>query len=301
MHKQSPSGHFSPLRYPGGKGKLAQFVTDIVRQNGLSDGLYVEPYAGGAAVAWELLLTGVVRRVSINDINKPVFYFWDAVINNTEKLSKLIFDTEVNVVNHARLRSIFRDNLADPLDIGFAMFFLNRTQRSGILNGGIIGGKAQTGQWKIDARYNKPELIRRVELIASKQKNISVSNMDAIEFLKLNRWSWSKKTIVYLDPPYYEKGRDLYYDFYKHDDHVGISKVVQTLNDVSWIVSYDDIMPIHELYAGEQWLQYSIGYSARDKTLGREAMFFSDNLDIPAVSGSMKEIFRGTFHDNQLS
>jgi len=50
-------------------------MKEIVRANGLSDGRYVEPYAGGAAIAWELLITGVVRRVSINDISLPVFAF----------------------------------------------------------------------------------------------------------------------------------------------------------------------------------------------------------------------------------
>lgn len=295
VSKPSPSGHFSPLRYPGGKGKLAQFIIDVVRCNGLSDGLYVEPFAGGAAVAWELLLKGVVRRVAVNDISKPVYYFWDAVVHHTEELIKLISDTPIDLETRDRLKVVFRDPASDPLMIGFAMFYLNRTNRSGILNGGVIGGREQVGAWKIGARFNKPELLKRVLAIASLSNRITISNLDATEFIKNSKKSWAKKTLVYLDPPYYEKGRDLYYDFYKHDDHVDISRAVHGLEIISWIVSYDDISPIHSLYEEEQWLQYTIGYSAREKTTGREAMFFSENLDIPPVAGSMRELGRGVY------
>ncbi len=297
--KPSPSGHFSPLRYPGGKGKLAQFIINVIRQNGLSDGLYVEPYAGGAAVAWELLLKGVVRRISINDINKPVYYFWQSVVNNTLELIDLINSTPVDLENRDRLRHVFRDPSASPIMIGFAMFYLNRTQRSGILNGGVIGGRDQLGKWKIDARFNKSDLIKRILAISAMKSRITISNMDAVCFLKYNMWSWPTKTLVYLDPPYYEKGRDLYYDFYKHDDHVNISCAVRNIKDISWIVSYDDISPIHSLYEDEQWLQYTIGYSAREKMNGREAMFFSENLDIPPVVGSMRELSRGVFVEHE--
>ena len=183
--RRIPTGRFSPLRYPGGKGKIARFMRDIVQQNGLSDGLYVEPYAGGAAVAWELLLTGVVRRVAINDISLPVFSFWNAVLNDTDELCRLINDRPITVDEWDYWKSVFRESeLAEPLDLAFAFFYLNRTNRSGILNGGIIGGRKQTGKWKIDARYNKAELITRISRIANLRKRIRVTNLDAVEFMK---------------------------------------------------------------------------------------------------------------------
>ncbi|HBY43754.1 DNA adenine methylase [Brevundimonas sp.] len=287
------SGSYSPLRYPGGKGKLARFVADLIRRNELSDGLYVEPYAGGAAVAWELLLTGVVRRVAINDISRPVHAFWDSVLNRTDDLIRLINDTSISLEERDRQKAIFDRPLGHaPLDLGFAMFFLNRVHRSGILNGGVIGGRAQTGEWKIDARFNKVDLISRIEQIADARRRIELTNLDAVALLEAGSSKWDEKTLIYLDPPYYEKGSQLYHHYYRHPDHARVAEAVQSLTTPRWIVSYDDVQPIHDLYTETEWLQYSIGYSARERGRGREAMFFSDGIVVPEVAGSMVEIAR---------
>lgn len=289
----SQSGRFSPLRYPGGKGKLARFIAALIKKNSLSDGLYVEPYAGGAAVAWELLLTGVVRRVAINDISRPVFAFWNSVLEQTDELVALISDTPVDLATRDRLKSVLSSpDYASDLDLGFAMFFLNRTHRSGILNGGVIGGRTQSGAWKIDARYNKIDLIRRIQRIASVRQRIQLTNMDALEFLECKSREWKSKSLIYLDPPYYQKGSQLYYDYYKESDHARVSAAVRSLRNINWIVSYDDVFPIQEMYCGAPALQYAIGYSARNVMRGREAMFFSDRLIVPEVEGSMIELHR---------
>lgn len=287
------TGRYSPLRYPGGKGKLARFVAEVIRENDLSDGLYVEPYAGGAAVAWELLLSGVVRRVAINDLSRPIYCFWKSVLDYTDELAALIHDTPVTVETRDRQKSIFGlSSDADELTLGFATFFLNRTNRSGILNGGMIGGRYQTGKWKLDARYNKADLIGRIERIARARRRISLTQLDAVEFLRTIAPKCGPKTLIYLDPPYFDKGPDLYYNFYKHDDHAGVATAVHKLDRVPWIVSYDDATPIYELYNQASWLRYAIGYSARRRVRGHEAMFMSAGLKMPPVTGSMIELGR---------
>lgn len=299
QHSVFPTGRYSPLRYPGGKGKLVRFVRSIIRANGLSDGLYVEPYAGGAAVAWELLITGVVRRVAINDISRPIYCFWKAVLEQTDELSKLIHDARLTVEEWDRCKVVFRNHeCADELMLAYSFFFLNRTNRSGILNGGIIGGREQTGQWKIDARFNKADLIRRINKIASLKSRISLHCGDALDFMSTHKASWqSEKALVYVDPPYFMKGRDLYYDFYQEDDHRKIAKFILGLKSVNWLVSYDDVRPIHDLYETANWLQYAIGYSARNRIQGREAMFFSENIVVPGVSKPLSELGRGVSSD----
>ncbi|WP_235285025.1 DNA adenine methylase [Thalassospira sp. HJ] len=287
------SGRYSPLRYPGGKGKIARFMRDIIRLNGLSDGRYVEPYAGGAAVAWELLITGIVRRVTINDINRPVWAFWDSVLNQTDALCALIQDHPVTVDEWDRWKDIYRNqDDAGTLELGFAFFFLNRTNRSGILNGGIIGGRKQTGTWKIDARFNKDELILRIQKIAALRSRIELTCMDAVELLKKKSEEWRSNTLIYIDPPYYKKGPSLYHNAYGEDDHAQIASAVTSLNEHNWIVSYDDVYPIHQLYENCPWMQYTLNYSARKAERGREAMFFSHGLQVPDVPKPLIELDR---------
>lgn len=284
-------GRFSPLRYPGGKGKLARFVADIIRLNKLTGGVYVEPYAGGAAVALELLLTGLVRKIHINDLNKAVHSFWFSVLNDTDEFIELVRRTEVSIETWLKAKKTFSDEDSSGLNLAFATFFLNRTNRSGILNGGAIGGKHQTGAWKIDARYNVDELCHRIARIAKLRKRIVLTRKDAISLLVEDAPRLPEKALIYLDPPYYRKGRDLYYDFYRHDDHVRVAEAIQKVA-APWIVSYDDVEPIHSMYVVEPTLRYTIGYSARARSSGAEAMFFSPGLLVPQVRGSMVEIER---------
>ena len=273
------TGRYSPLRYPGGKGKLARFMKEIVRSNGLSDGRYVEPYAGGAAVAWELLLTGVVRRVSINDISLPIFAFWHSVLNSTNDLCRMIHDCPLTMDEWDRQKDVFRRPCeADYLSLGFSFFF--------------IGGRDQTGKWKIDARFNKPDLISRIEKIASLRSRIELTNLDAVKFIQTNAKRFSKRTLLYIDPPYFEKGRFLYHDAYRAEDHATVAESVKELEGLNWVVSYDDVRPIHDLYAKSPWLQYTLNYSARNVTRGREVMFFSRNLIVPDVTAPLHEIDR---------
>lgn len=282
--------HFTPLRYPGGKGKLAPFVKRLLEVNHLLDGEYVEPYAGGAAIGLELLMGEYVSRIHINDISRPIVSFWTSVLTQTDELVRLIKDTRLTVRSWDRQKKVFtHPDDHDDLKLGFATFFLNRTNRSGILNGGIIGGRDQTGQWKIDARYNAAELANRVETIARMSSRISVSREDALVFLKKRLPALPRKTLVYLDPPYYAKGKDLYYDFYEHADHEKIATFVRTrMSKVNWIVSYDDVAAIRMLYAGCRSIRYGLGYSARDHGGGAEIMFANPGLTVPKRHGAMR-------------
>ena len=277
----------TPLRYPGGKGKLTAFIRQLVKQNQLGD-VYAEPYAGGAGIAINLLLGGDVSNIRINDLSRPVYAFWKSLLENPAGLSRLIVDTPLNVAEWDRQKSILTyDDISDPLSLGFAMFFLNRTNRSGILNGGPIGGRDQSGFWKIDARYNTKDLVERIDRIAQQSNRIEVTNLDALEFLKKANSELSKSSLIYLDPPYYVKGRDLYYHFYRHDDHEEVADAVADLVEPQWLVSYDNIYQIRDIYKGYRRIIYDIGYSARSARRGSEIMFFADGLKIPALSGAV--------------
>jgi DNA adenine methylase len=285
--------HFTPLRYPGGKGKLALFVKRLMRANRLLDGEYVEPYAGGAAIALELLFHEYVSRVHINDVSRPVYAFWKSVLDHTDELCRLIRDTPMTMEARAAQKKVLlaRRSERDDVTLGFATFFLNRTNRSGILNGGVIGGLDQTGPWKMDARYNAPELINRITSIAKMRDRISLTGQDALDFLSEGVKKWPDRTLIYLDPPYYVKGRDLYQDYYHEEDHKNIARFVrQKITRQKWIVSYDSVPAVHELYEGYEQVVYRIGYSARSSRQGSEVMFFCDGLTVPSLMGAMNPI-----------
>lgn len=282
--------HFTPLRYPGGKGKLAAFVKSLIEVNALNDGEYVEPYAGGAAIALELLFQEYVTRIHINDISRPVAAFWKSVLDHTDELSRLVRDTPVTVRSWDKQKRVLANQQQhDDLSLGFATFFLNRTNRSGILNGGIIGGRDQSGPWKIDARFNAPELIRRIQAIANLRRRINLSREDAHAFLTARLHALPKKSLIYLDPPYYLKGKALYFDYYNHDDHIRIANLMtERVRGQHWIVSYDNVSAIRKMYAGCKRLVYEVGYSAREVRKGSEVMFFCNRLQIPPRTGAMR-------------
>ncbi len=285
--------HFTPLRYPGGKGKLAAYVKRIIQDNGLGDGEYIEPYAGGAAIALELLLQEYVSQIRINDVSHHVYSFWKSVLNDTDELCRRVKNTRLTVAAWDRQKRIFmnpKDH--DYISVGFATFFLNRTNRSGILNGGVIGGRDQSGPWKIDARYNADELVFRIESIAKMKSRIKLTHSDAIKFLKFGLPKWPKKSLIYLDPPYFEQGRELYYDYYKPQDHADVATVVAAkMKDRYWLVSYDNVPEIKQLYAGFRKLAYNVGYTARDRYSGKEVMFYSDKLSsIPDLVGPVQQV-----------
>ena len=282
--------HYTPLRYPGGKAKLAAFVKAIIEENGLSDTHYVEAYAGGAGVALELLFHEYVSHVHINDICRPVYCFWKSVLDDTDALIKLVRDTRLSVASWDKQKRVLANaDDFDDLQVGFATFFLNRTNRSGILKGGIIGGRDQTGPWKIDARYNVEELVHRITSIARQRRRIHLYKQDAIAFLRRKLPALPESSFVYLDPPYYEKGNKLYLDFYTHRDHQRIADFVRwNLFPQKWIVSYDNVEAIHRLYAGFRNIVYELDYSAREARKGSEVMFFCDGLTIQAPAGAME-------------
>lgn len=278
-------GFTSPLRYPGGKGMLANFAKLVMSLNNLLDGHYVEIYAGGASVAWALLFEEYVRHVHVNDLSKPLYSFWKSVLDYTDELCRLIQDTPVTVEEWHRQKNVQRrPRDHSNLELGFSTFFLNRTNRSGILKGGVIGGKGQSGKWRVDARFNKEDLIARIQRIARYSNRINIYNSDAAEFIRSHLPNLPKRSLVYLDPPYYVKGEELYENHYIHDDHVKIAKLVASRIKQPWIVSYDNTPEIIKIYKGFRNIKYDIFYSAQDRYAGSEIMFFSKSLLIPEVN-----------------
>jgi DNA adenine methylase len=275
----------TPLRYPGGKQKLTPFVLEIIRANGLEGGDYVEPYAGGAGVAMELLVAGHVSNVHLNDSSFPIYAFWNSILQHTDEFCRRISRSLLNVDEWRAHREVMRNpDDHNELDVGFATFYLNRANRSGVLSGGLIGGLDQTGKWKMDARFPRNELIRRIEVIGALRGSINVMNLDAEDFITNHVPRIHENKLVYCDPPYFEKASRLYLNHYAPGDHERIAEIIQQQLDTKWIVSYDAVEQILGYYARRRKFLYELQYNASRAYKGNEVFIFSDNLVVPRTS-----------------
>lgn len=267
---------YSPLRYPWGKNKLAKFLAKICTNNKIS-GHYVEPYAWGASVALFLLMEKYVKQITINDKDLAIYAFWYSILHDTKNLIKKIRETEITIENWRVQKDIQRQKeSASLLDLGFSTFFLNRTNISGIINAGPIWWIHQNGKYKLSCRYNKEDLIKRIQLIAKYKKHITLENLDALDLIK--KIKKTKNTIFYFDPPYYLKWQSLYLNAYSSGDHKKVADEIRKIKNVKRIVSYDNTPEITELYDGFSKIEYSFKHTAYRAKEGLEVLFFSNNL-----------------------
>lgn len=267
----------SPLRYPGGKGKFAPCVKEVMHTSGKEYNTYIEPFAGGAGVALELLFSGEVSNIVINDYDKAIYSFWRAILTEHRAFIELIEQTPITI-DEWRVQKDIYDTCADrySLELGFATFFLNRTNRSGILNAGPIGGYNQTGNYLIDARFNKDELIKRINQIASRRNQIRIYNKEARSFIKGIISKYGEDAFVYFDPPYYNKGNVLYKNCLTPDDHLQIAECINDNVNCDWIISYDNEEKIKEIYRDRFFIEIESTYSIVKSNVKSEIIIFKD-------------------------
>lgn len=274
--------NYSPLRYPGGKANLATYLRHIIQSMNIEGCSYFELYAGGAGAALDLLFTGTVNRIILNDADFHIYAFWKSILENTDEFIKLIESTPINLESWYRQRDIYNDDVNNHsmLEVGFSTFFLNRCNRSGIITkAGPIGGIEQNGQYKIDCRFNKTNLIKRIRDIANRSNDIEIYNEDTLEFIRMNLHRLQDEhSFMYLDPPYYKKGKSLYLNFYTHEDHENLRDLLSTLRDLKWMISYDNVTEINELYSGFSSSLHMLNYSLQTKRKTNEFFVFSDTI-----------------------
>ena len=277
--------HYSPLRYPGGKNCIFPFMSKFFYENDLVGIPYAEPYAGGAGLALHLLIEGYVSNIYINDLDPYIYLFWKAVLNRSDELCNWIEDVPVDLETWKYYKDIYKKGIeVDEFEIAKTTFFLNRTNISGVLDAGPIGGYSQTAKYKIDARFNKADLISKIRIIAARKHNIVLSNYNGIDFIKaLNRKH--SEIFIYLDPPYVEKGHFLYMNCFKEEDHIQLSKFVSKIKK-RWMVSYDMNELILKSYSKWNMIQYQL-LQCTSNCKKNEILVFSNGLEF---SESMKEL-----------
>jgi DNA adenine methylase len=278
----------TPLRYPGGKTQFYPLIRGLLKDNNLLGHTYVEPFAGGAGIAIKLLLNNDVNRIIINDIDPAIYAFWYSVLNYTDGLCTLIEKTPITIEQWYKQKKIYNSKNAEILNKGFATLFLNRTNVSGIIKGGIIGGLQQKGTYSIDARFIKETLVKKIKAIGGLKEQIDLFNFDAIQLFDLEQIKKSKKTFVNFDPPYVSKGSGLYENSFSNADHKKLAAKIKKCGR-KWVVTYDVHPLITELYTDFRCDYLELNYSINQKRKAKEYIFFSSNMEI---SKSIKSYFR---------
>ena len=314
------------MRYPGGKASLAGLLALTIKLNGLSGCPYFEPFAGGAGAALRLLREGVVSELYLNDLDPRVYAFWNAALGESQKFADAIRSVPLNIEEWRNQRQVCTlGDTGKQFELGFATFYLNRCNRSGIVHGAApIGGYAQSGPWKIDARFYRESLAERILAIGRRREQIHVTNMDARDFLgaRLPRGSGRKSVFVYFDPPYYSRGDRLYMNlysdssgivhgaapiggyaqsgpwkidarFYRDQDHMNLATYIQKQYDVNWIMSYDDTAFVRHLYQACDISQFSLEYSLHKKRKAQELLISPSRVKLADPVESTDALGRG--------
>ncbi|WP_027529109.1 DNA adenine methylase [Bradyrhizobium sp. WSM3983] len=276
----------SPLRYPGGKFVMANLLSQIRRINNLGNRQIAEPFAGGAGASLNLLTLEEAPEIHINDADPAIFAFWWSLKHQPLDFAALLSKTRVSMAEWRRQRELYLSRRkVSRLRKGFSAFYLNRCNRSGIImNGGPIGGIKQRGEWLIDARYNKPDLLERCAKIAEFSDRISVTGIDGIELIKQLDHD---KVFFFIDPPYYEKGATLYLNSLDASYHVRIADELRSRPGSAWVLTYDDCPEIRSLYRGWTTIRpFGLRYAASVRRSGKEIMIVPKHLRLPSTQAS---------------
>lgn len=272
--------YYSPLRYPGGKRKLAPLIRKMIEKT--EKKIYIEPFAGGASVALELIETGTAEIIVLNDSDIRIYAFWKAILNETNRFIKTIETVPLTIDEWEKQREIcMNPNEYSLFDIGFSTFYMNRTNRSGILKGGVIGGNNQNGSYTMDVRFNKKHLIERIRRIAEKKDRIYLYNSDVRDFIDDIFPKYADQAFCYYDPAYVKAGSSVYMESLKPSDHIKIAQKITNLKDDNWIITYDNEQIIKDIYKDHPIREFDLNYSISSSRVGREIMIFGNEMLIP--------------------
>ena len=277
----------SPLRYPGGKSSMSGLLSSIRSLNGFGGHEIAEPFAGGAGASLALLYLEDAPSIHINDIDPAVSDFWWAVTSRSKAFVEEIEKVNLDIAEWHRQRAVYRERrLRSRFRKGFSAFYLNRCNRSGIImNGGPIGGIAQNGTWKIDARFNRADLQKRCKRVAEYRERIHLSSEDGIDFIRrLN----GGEVFFFIDPPYFDKGASLYLNGLDAAYHSNLAQQLRAMVDRPWVLTYDDCPEIRQMYQDWSAIRpFSLRYTAAARRTGKEIMITPHWMRLPSSQKSV--------------
>lgn len=254
--------HLSPLRYPGGKSKLIDYI--YFKLNSNNTNVFVEPFAGGASVGLSLLDAGVINNLILNDIDFGIYSLFFIIKNNPNRLINKINKYKPTHKDYFKAQETIKSNYknCDEFKAAWSLLLVNRLAYSGICKANPLGGKNGSMN-DLLVRWNPKTLCNRIDKINKMSNKITVLNMDALELIE--EMYWEPSTTIFIDPPYFKKGKDLYEHYYNKEDHIKLNVLLDNLyqgmpgadmiltydNDeyIEWLYLYPDIEIVGRVYS----------------------------------------------------
>ncbi|WP_199488369.1 DNA adenine methylase [Thalassococcus profundi] len=273
----------SPFRYPGGKGFLAPFLAQHMAEIGVPMTVFAEPFAGGAGSALRLLKDGLVESLILNDLDIRVYSAWRAMLRENERFQERLSTIEPDLATwNACRETVERASSEYSFELGFATFFINRTSRAGIIVGsGPIGGYNQDGKWRLDARFYKDTMLKRIDWLGKNSSRIEITHRNALEFLEWSVKHYSvNSTFYFIDPPYVAAGSRLYFNSMEEADHRALASRLHSGDVKHWLLTYDRSDLVADLYENSDLYQLEVPYSLGTSRNEREFLVASNAIGI---------------------
>jgi DNA adenine methylase len=259
------------LRYPGGKTNVVGQITSRLQAMfaGLSPSAeYREPFIGSGAVAISLLQRQP-GPAWINDRDPAMAALWDSVINRSDSLKLLVtlFSDIINV-NYFYYYKKYLCSIVNPEDlqrfdpgwVALAKLAVHQMSFSGLgtCAGGPLGGRSQRGQSRVYSRYNAELLCTKIDSCRDILSTVPLRNgiCTCLDFEELFS---PGEAVIYLDPPYYEAGPELYQHSFHHNDHVRLAGLLRK-ETRPWLLSYDANPAILDLYSWARIEEIEVPY-----------------------------------------
>ena len=274
----------TPLRYPGGKTWLLDYVKAFARFHKLSSTTIVEPYGGSASISVGLIRSQLVTDATVCERDPLIVAFWNVAIHRNEELIEYLSSLEINMETWYGLRrylDLEKTNLQNELEAAGAFLFFNRTNYSGIIKGGPLGGKKQLSKYKLNCRFNKGRIADKIRSLKALEDKLKIIQIDGLEYMKNHALQSPDNVFFYVDPPYYGAGKDLYRFYFTDFDHQQLSAFL-TGTEIPWLLSYDDAEFIRNLYQKKSNLPVYTDYQSGHLRRGVKELLISNYVIPPA-------------------
>lgn len=244
----------SPLRYPGGKSRVAKKISNLIPEFDE----YREPFLGGGSVFIYQKQLFPDRIFWINDVYFELFNFWKISQKDIVSLVEKVLHLKAKFQNGKDLHRYlnFNQSKFTNLEKAASFFIFNRITFSGTTLSGGYSESAFLG------RFTKSS-IERLKPLDTILEDAQITNFDYKNLVNRS----GKNVFIYLDPPYFSAKESKLYgkrgNLHSNFDHKEFAKVMKGCKH-KWLITLDDCVYIRELFSFAKIKPLEFAYGMRN-------------------------------------